>query len=97
MYSLLIYQSLVQLMQIGMYHVKCGTLGVNFVCDLIAVNHLATCQKLVEYRKVASSNTSRLEPHPCFNRLFTLKSLIEEQTEINEQAWKKVPPCFLIY
>ena len=27
----------------------------------------------------------------------TLKSLIEEQTGINEQAWKKVPPCLLIY
>ena len=27
----------------------------------------------------------------------TLKSLIEEQTGINEQGWKKVPPCFLIY
>ena len=28
----------------------------------------------------------------------TLKSLIEEQTRINEQAWKKVPhlPCKLI-
>ena len=29
--------------------------------------------------------------------LSTLKSLIEEQTRINEQAWKKVPPCLLIY
>ena len=27
----------------------------------------------------------------------TLKSLIEEQTRINEQAWKKVTPCLLIY
>jgi hypothetical protein len=27
----------------------------------------------------------------------TLKSLIEEQTGINEQAWKKVPPSWLIY
>ena len=27
----------------------------------------------------------------------TLKSLIEEQIGINEQAWKKVPPCLLIY
>ena len=27
----------------------------------------------------------------------TLKSLIEEQTGINEQAWKKVAPCLLIY
>ena len=27
----------------------------------------------------------------------TLKSLIQEQTGINEQAWKKVPPCLLIY
>ena len=27
----------------------------------------------------------------------TLKSLIEEQTGINEQGWKKVPPCLLIY
>ena len=26
----------------------------------------------------------------------TLKSLIEEQTEINEQGWKKMPPCLLI-
>ena len=29
--------------------------------------------------------------------LHTLKSLIEEQTRINEQAWKKVTPCLLIY
>ena len=29
--------------------------------------------------------------------VLTLKSLIEEQTGINEQAWKKVPPCLLIY
>ena len=27
----------------------------------------------------------------------SLKSLIEEQTGINEQAWKKVAPCLLIY
>ena len=27
----------------------------------------------------------------------TLKSLIEKQTGINEQAWKKVAPCLLIY
>ena len=27
----------------------------------------------------------------------TLKSLIDEQTGINEQGWKKVPPCLLIY
>ena len=27
----------------------------------------------------------------------TLKSLIEEQTRINEQAWKKATPCLLIY
>ena len=29
--------------------------------------------------------------------LNTLKSLIGEQTGINEQTWKKVPPCLLIY
>ena len=27
----------------------------------------------------------------------TLKSLIDEQTGLNKQAWKKVPPCLLIY
>ena len=27
----------------------------------------------------------------------TLKSLIEEQTGINEQGWKKIPPCLLFY
>ena len=27
---------------------------------------------------------------------YTLKSLMEEQTRINEQALKKVPPCLLI-
>ena len=27
----------------------------------------------------------------------TLKSLIEEQTGINEQAWKKAAPCLLSY
>ena len=31
------------------------------------------------------------------NYIGTLKSLIEEQTGINEQGWKKVPPCLLIY
>ena len=27
----------------------------------------------------------------------TLNSLLEEQTGINEQGWKKVPPCLVIY
>ena len=27
----------------------------------------------------------------------TLKSLIDEQTVINKQGWKKVPPCLPIY
>ena len=34
----------------------------------------------------------------CANlHISTLKSLIEEQTGINKQAWKKVLPCLLIY
>ena len=33
------------------------------------------------------------EPFPATKA--TLKSLIEEQTGINEQAWKQVPPCLL--
>ena len=35
--------------------------------------------------------------HQCQVCVTTLKSLIDKQTGINEQAWKKVPPCLLIY
>ena len=30
-------------------------------------------------------------------QLHTLKSLIDKQTGINDQGWKKVPNCLLIY
>ena len=52
--------------------------------------------KLETERLHIKAQYSQQQSVPDFYAL-TLKSLIVEQTGINEQDWKKVPPCLLIY
>ena len=53
-------------------------------------NCLTTCQLS---GKECQTNTY-LYVHTYYISV-TLKSLIEEQTGINEQGWEKIPPCLL--